>query len=238
RPAAGSATMPTEGIRKQRQHTGPALYSFLGSGIPAGPDPMPVRVVDLRPQAAGARGRRGGSTGSPAARHRKLTPHPTAPPARSPWSSATSRTSSHGWRRHSPGSRTGRSGSHFLAIAAVLALAVHQAVMVALDRVVCPSRVFLRSLVVQTRGVTRIAAVIFAWSAVLPPAPFAPGVASAIAHGLLTALIVLHGWAALIASRIGARLYLMRFRLDAEDNLLARKHVTQVRILHRAADTL
>jgi len=30
----------------------------------------------------------------------------------------------------------------------------------------------------------------------------------------------------------------MRFRLDAEDNLLARKHVTQVRILHRAADTL
>ena len=32
--------------------------------------------------------------------------------------------------------------------------------------------------------------------------------------------------------------YLRRFSLDAEDNLLARKHVTQIGILKRAADTL
>jgi small-conductance mechanosensitive channel len=132
----------------------------------------------------------------------------------------------------------GAVGLVLLAIAAVLALAVHQAVIVALDRAIFPRRVFLRSLIAQTRGLTRAAAVIFAWSAVLPSAPFAPGVAAAIAHGLLVALIALLGWAALIASRIGAELYLMRFRLDVEDNLLARKHVTQVRILHRAADTL
>ena len=33
-------------------------------------------------------------------------------------------------------------------------------------------------------------------------------------------------------------MYVRRYSLDAEDNLLARKHVTQVRILKRATDTL
>jgi small-conductance mechanosensitive channel len=41
-----------------------------------------------------------------------------------------------------------------------------------------------------------------------------------------------------MALRIGATIYLRRFRLDAEDNLLARKHNTQVRVLLRAADIL
>ena len=33
-------------------------------------------------------------------------------------------------------------------------------------------------------------------------------------------------------------LYLRRFRLDVEDNLLARKHVTQVRVLVRVLDAV
>ena len=40
------------------------------------------------------------------------------------------------------------------------------------------------------------------------------------------------------ALHIAADLYLRRFRLDTADNLLARKHVTQVRVLLRAADVL
>jgi small-conductance mechanosensitive channel len=38
--------------------------------------------------------------------------------------------------------------------------------------------------------------------------------------------------------QIAANLYLLRWRLDVEDNLLARKHITQVRILVRALDTI
>ena len=38
--------------------------------------------------------------------------------------------------------------------------------------------------------------------------------------------------------KIAADLYLLRFRIDVDDNLLARKHVTQVRVLLRAADVL
>ena len=49
---------------------------------------------------------------------------------------------------------------------------------------------------------------------------------------------MLIGWAAIAALTIAADLYLRRFRIDVEDNLLARKHVTQVRMLMRAADVL
>lgn len=52
------------------------------------------------------------------------------------------------------------------------------------------------------------------------------------------AFIALLGWTALTAVRIASQVYLRGFKLDAEDNLLVRKHVTQVGILTRAADTL
>jgi len=69
-------------------------------------------------------------------------------------------------------------------------------------------------------------------------APVDPAVTQAITHALLIAFIVLVSWMAMIAVAIAADIYLRRFTLDAEDNILARKHVTQVRILQRAADTL
>lgn len=44
---------------------------------------------------------------------------------------------------------------------------------------------------------------------------------------MLMALIALIGWTAITALTIAADLYLRQFRLDVEDNLLPRKHVTQ-----------
>jgi len=52
---------------------------------------------------------------------------------------------------------------------------------------------------------------------------------------LLIAVIALIGWAAINAPTITADLYLQQFRLDVEDDMLARKQVTQVRVLLRAA---
>ena len=57
----------------------------------------------------------------------------------------------------------------------------------------------------------------------------------AIGHALLVAFILIFGWAAAIAIDIAMTIYLRRFRTDVEDNLLARKHVTQMRILQRVA---
>jgi small-conductance mechanosensitive channel len=52
------------------------------------------------------------------------------------------------------------------------------------------------------------------------------------------ATICLLGWMAITALHICANLFLMNFRVDIQENILARKHVTQVRVLVRALDTL
>ena len=49
---------------------------------------------------------------------------------------------------------------------------------------------------------------------------------------------MLAGWIAHVAVETGSTLYLRRFTLESADNLLARKHITQVRILKRAVHTL
>lgn len=97
---------------------------------------------------------------------------------------------------------------------------------------------FWRSLIVRTRGPGRLVLVIAALDWALDVAPFTVGQARVIRHGLLMAVIVLCGWALLTAVDILAALYMRRFQVDVEDNLAARKHVTQLRILQRAMNTL
>ena len=72
----------------------------------------------------------------------------------------------------------------------------------------------------------------------LAGARFPGTVTPAIGRALLVAFVLAIGWAAAIALDIGVEIYLRRFRTDIEDNLLARKHVTQMRILQRVAKTL
>ncbi|MBW3098364.1 mechanosensitive ion channel family protein [Pseudohoeflea sp. DP4N28-3] len=57
-------------------------------------------------------------------------------------------------------------------------------------------------------------------------------------HVLVLLLIVLIAWIAHIVLHIWLTLYQRRFSLDASDNLLARKHITQTRILQRVANVL
>jgi small-conductance mechanosensitive channel len=94
------------------------------------------------------------------------------------------------------------------------------------------------SLFASGQGLTRFALIILAVTLALPFVRLDPDATSIIARLLLLATIALIGWIALIAVDVGAQLYLRRFHIEAPDNLLARKHVTQVRILKRAADTL
>ena len=69
-------------------------------------------------------------------------------------------------------------------------------------------------------------------------APFDPELATASPTCCWSRRSSLIGWIAITATHIVAELYLLRFRLDVDDNLLARKHVTQVRVLRRVVDTL
>jgi small-conductance mechanosensitive channel len=97
---------------------------------------------------------------------------------------------------------------------------------------------FLQRLLARGQGPASLILVIVVSGAALAGAPFPWDVKAAIGRALLVAFVLAIGWAAAIALDIGVEIYLRRFRTDTEDNLLARKHVTQMRILQRVAKTL
>lgn len=115
---------------------------------------------------------------------------------------------------------------------------LHAAVLASLRRLLHGGRPFLRSLLEQTRNPTRFALLLIALAIALPTAPLGPDSRTLIARFVLLGTICLLGWMALTAAHIGASLYMLRFRPDADDNLLARTHLTQVRVLLRALDTV
>jgi small-conductance mechanosensitive channel len=93
---------------------------------------------------------------------------------------------------------------------------------------------FWSALAVRTRRPTRMAFIVAALSLAAAVAPLTAGQAASAKHVLLILFIVLVGWIVMTALDIGAALYLRQFKVDVEDNLLARKHLTQVKILRRA----
>jgi len=94
---------------------------------------------------------------------------------------------------------------------------------------------FLQQLLLRGQAAACAFVVISALGAALPAEGFSLPVTLAIGHVLLVASILTVGWAAAIAIDITVTIYLRRFRTDVEDNLSARKHVTQMRILQRVA---
>ena len=125
-----------------------------------------------------------------------------------------------------------------LAIAVLFALALHRWARKLFRRAIAGRYPFVFSVFTQTRGLTKAALLILAMMLAVPVAPLPPETAALLARMMAVAVIGLIGWAAIIALHIAADLYLRRFRLDIDDNLLARKHNTQVRVLTRTIDVL
>jgi small-conductance mechanosensitive channel len=125
-----------------------------------------------------------------------------------------------------------------LAIAMLVALALHRWARKLVRSTLAGRYPYVFSTFTQTRGLSRLALLILAMIIAIPVAPLPPGTAAILARLLAVAVIGLIGWAAIIALHIAADLYLRRFRLDVDDNLLARKHNTQVRVLSRTIDVL
>lgn len=129
-------------------------------------------------------------------------------------------------------------GLALLALAVLAALALHGIGSALIRRAVAPRWPFLASLVRRTRRLTRMALLLLAAGLALRSGLFADALAVALSKLVLVGFVVLAGWTAIVATAILADVYLLRFRIDTADNLLARKHVTQVRILKRAVDVL
>lgn len=124
------------------------------------------------------------------------------------------------------------------AIAILLALVIHRMLARVLRMLVAQRDMFWRSLVKRTDGPLRFGLVVLGVQVAAVIAPLSPGQADIVSHGVLLALITLAVIAARTTLHIWLTLYLRQFKLDSEDNLMARKHVTQSRILERIAVTL
>jgi small-conductance mechanosensitive channel len=129
-------------------------------------------------------------------------------------------------------------GLFILALAALIALSVHRTILRLVRRLLGDRHPYMRSFLTGTTGLTRMALLIFALFVALPATPFDADTTTVIARILLLATIAVVGWAAVAAVNMTAEIYLRRFRLDTSDNLLARKHLTQVRVLTRTVNTL
>ena len=125
-----------------------------------------------------------------------------------------------------------------IAVAITVAMALHRLIAASARRFVAPRYPLLFTVLARMQGLAQVALLIIAALIAVPVAPLDPGTARLLMRLLVISIIACVGWAAITALNIAAMLYLRRFRLDAEDNLLARKHNTQVRILLRAMDVV
>jgi small-conductance mechanosensitive channel len=122
--------------------------------------------------------------------------------------------------------------------AAIVALLLHAALLWLARRFMGERQTFLRSVLAATKGPTRLGLLLIALAIALPTTPLAGETADILARLLGLVTICLLGWVALTALHIGADLYLRRFQLNLTDNLLARKHVTQVRVFERVLEVV
>ena len=125
-----------------------------------------------------------------------------------------------------------------LALAAAVALAIHKSLRRLVRRLLAERYPNVLAIFTQMRGLTRLALLILAMIVAIPLSPLDPDTADLLARLLVMAVIGLIGWGAIVALHIAADIYLRRFRLDVADNLLARKHNTQITVLLRTADGL
>jgi small-conductance mechanosensitive channel len=130
------------------------------------------------------------------------------------------------------------SGAIIMTAPAIIALLIYRWFVRRLIRLAGRYSSFLEILLARGQGPASAFIVIIVSGLALPGANFPTPVALAIGRLLLVAFVVTLGWAAAIALDIGVEFYLRRYSIDAADNLLARKHVTQMRILQRVAKTL
>ena len=122
--------------------------------------------------------------------------------------------------------------------AILIALTVNAVIVTLMRRTFGARHPRLRTLLTNSKGPLRLGLTVLAMSLAVRIAPFSEATATIIGNVLNVAFIALLGWIATTAVQIFSQVYLFRFKLDTEDNLLARKHVTQVRILTRAMDVL
>jgi small-conductance mechanosensitive channel len=120
-----------------------------------------------------------------------------------------------------------------LAISVVVAIALQRALYALLRKATASHAPFWSAFIAQTRGPATLAALIGAVAIGASLSPIDKHLAAVTRQVVAVALVILIGWASIIALRVASHLYIRRYKIDVEDNLLARKHLTQAKIMER-----
>ena len=116
--------------------------------------------------------------------------------------------------------------------------AANQIVFGLLKFAVRKREVFWRGVVGRARLKVRIAVMIVAMGLAVTVSPLDPGPSEFLRQALLFLFVLTIGWMIGGASDMWTVVYLRRFNMATDDNLIARKHITQARILQRVASIL
>jgi small-conductance mechanosensitive channel len=119
-----------------------------------------------------------------------------------------------------------------------IALLLHNLAYRALDRLTRSASDLQRSLLHRTDGLTRLIFIVVALVFATATAPLTGRQFPIVQHVLVLCVIALIAWTAWLALKIWLNFYLRRFEVGAQDDFLARKHVTQTHILQRVAGFL
>lgn len=107
----------------------------------------------------------------------------------------------------------------------------HKLVFAVLRRLVKTRDVFWRGVVERARKKLRVLVLIIGLAIGVTVSPLDPGASAQVRSGLLIAFILTLGWLASGVLDMWSVMHLRRYNVAVEDNLLARKHLTQTRIL-------
>lgn len=129
-------------------------------------------------------------------------------------------------------------GLLLLVAGCVVAFVIHGAILRIVIRFLRAEHRYARSLLLRTRGLTRLATIILVLSGAIQLTAFDPAATKVVSSALVAAFVLLVGWTVATAINLAGDRYLARFNIGTDGDALTRKQVTQVRILKRAAITL
>lgn len=121
-------------------------------------------------------------------------------------------------------------------LALSLALLAHWLVFRLLYRVIDTSIGLRATILRHVRPPMRLAFLLIGLIVALPRSSLPRNWEGWLQHLALILLIILLGWTVLLLTDLYTKRSVSRYRFDIDDNLVARKYVTQVRLLRRAID--
>ncbi|SDH94271.1 Small-conductance mechanosensitive channel [Bradyrhizobium sp. Rc2d] len=128
-------------------------------------------------------------------------------------------------------------GLSLVAGAILLALSLYRFAAWLLKRAFGTRLPLLSVFIDRTAGPAQLALCLAAVALVLPLAPLDDMIRTPLMRLFFVAVIALIGWISIRIVDMSAARYLQNFR-DVTENFIARKHVTQVRVFKRVADTI